>query len=72
MDALSRLDLTEQNIHTAGSDWPPQQSAKQTSGSGFEIAYDRLSSLPFSFDPGKSRLWNHFTNRKKERLGRKK
>lgn len=51
---------TLHDVLTAGSDRPPQQSAKQTSGSGLSIANARLPSLDLNFEPGDSRFCSHY------------
>jgi hypothetical protein len=47
---------------TAGSEYPPQDNAKHTSGSALLIANARLPSLDLNFNDGKSSVCSHCMN----------
>lgn len=60
----------EEKIHTPGSEYAPEQSAKCTSGSGYSKAYTCFVLPVFNFLPGENSACGHcilFLERKKKK-----
>lgn len=64
----------EEKIHTPGSEYAPEQSAKCTSGSGYSKAYTCFVLPVFNFLPGENSACSHciFCFNQKKKKERKK